>query len=276
MTPLSRRHLFTLTGAGLIGFAAAPFYAAPSPADTSGDKNTDKKRQQLAHIKRLAVISPFFGTDTLAKAAEAETGAKPEAAQNDGAKRDTRRRANKSDPARLAQYAGYLQKLQDDAQVYLPQRLGKRTGLEILNGESVANALKTLQVTPEKLFENNGRIKGTKFPLPLAAAMRQVADALHADAIVLGVLDEPRRANGKYLFDPFSGFSYEPGYVETHGGFYLMLPEGGEGLHGYMRVRNPMSKAGGREFVLADWIDAQELMIENMMDEWTYLLPKKP
>jgi hypothetical protein len=271
----------------LLGFyCVVACCVSPTQADTT----EAKKRALLAPVKRVAVLPPYFGTDTLAKAAklgEPKPGEEPvrEPAQEEKTekeKTENRRDQRAAQPPppgaenlKLGLYAGYLRKLQDDAQHYLPQRVAKRAGFEVIPEEEVRAALKTLQRTPEKMFQNDGRIKGSKFPLPLPDAVRDLAKALHADAVVLGVLDEPRRANGKYLFDPLYGLSYESGYVEAHGGFYLMLADGTEALHGYMRVRNPVSRAGGRQFVLPDWIDAQELMIENLMDEWTYYTPKK-
>ena len=241
-----------------------------------GQAKEDPKRALLSHVHRIVVIPAFYGTDTLTKAAKLMEDSKPKngsGAANDKPAPPPSER--KPEDARLIQNAGYLRKLQDDARAELPQRLAKRAGLEIVPEDEMNAAFKDLQLTPEKMFEGEGRMKGTRFPLPLAQPVRDMAKFCHADAVVLGVLDEPRRANGRYLFDPLFGFSYESGFVETHAGFYLMLPEGTEGLHGYMRVRNPLSRQAGRPFVLADWIDAQELMIENMMDEWTYYLPRK-
>lgn len=252
------------------------------------DTKEQQKRALLAHVHRVVVIPPFFGTDTLSKVAKPEENkqGEPTKSSQDNTEQANTEEGNKSvqpptaDPRKpldpkLVQYAGYLRKLQDDMRSHLPQRLTKRAGFEIVPEAELIAALKELHLTPEMLFENNGRMKGAKFPLPLPQAIRDMAKTLHADAVALGVLDEPRRASGKYYFDPLYGFNYESGYAETHGGFYLMLPDGTEGLHGYMRVRIPLSKAGGRSFVLADWIDAQELMVENMMDEWTYYLPKR-
>lgn len=240
------------------------------------DTHDDQKRALLAHVHRVVVIPAFFGTDTLQKADKLREESKPKADANGSANIPPPSPiGRKPEDARLLQNAEYLRKLQDAIRAGLPNRLAKRAGLQIVPDEEVNAALKDLQLTPEKMFENEGRMKGTRFPLPLAQAVRDVAKTCHADAVVLGVLDEPRRTNGRYFFDPLYGFSYETGFVETHAGFYLMLPDATEGLHGYMRVRNPLSRHAGRPFVLADWIDAQDLMIENMMDEWTYLLPKR-
>ncbi len=252
--------------------------------NTSGDKNADRKRVQLAHIRRVVVIPPFFGTDTILRATPPPGAAPPHTDANEPEPppkaNDARPLAlgdprNPIDP-KLTRYAEQLRKLQDAARAYLPQRLAKRAGFEVVPPDETANALRALGLTPEKMFMDDGRVKNTHFPLPLPDAIRKVSEALRADAVVLGVLDEPRRANGKYMYDPLYGFSYEPGFAEAHAGFYLMLPEGTEALHGYMRVRNPTSREGRREFVLADWADAQDLMIENLMDEWTYYTPKKP
>lgn len=290
------RYIDILAAIAFIGMHVCGMFMLPAKAirrDTPAKvvphpTNEARKRAQLAHVRRIVVIPPFFGTETLSKAAKpgnenktspisASDSTSP--AQSNSSRKDNNEPAENSvgsgtSNPNLRQYTIYLRKLQEDARKVLPERLTKRARFEVVPEEEVTAALKTLQLTPETMFENKGRIKGSKFPLPRAEAIRSVSEALHADAVVLGVLDEPRRANGKYFFDPLSGFSYEPGHVEAHGGFYLMLPEGTEALHGYMRVLNPLSKAGGRDFILPDWIDAQNLMIENLMDEWTYYTPK--
>ncbi len=269
-----RFHSPLLSVFACLSLAALLCHLAP---DARCDTRDDQKRALLAHVHRVVVIPAFFGTDTLTKADKLADNNKPKAGQDTPSNAPAPTPPNrKPEDARLLQNAETLRKLQDDVRATLPQRLARRAGLEIVSAEELASALKDLQLTPEKMFENEGRMKGTKFPLPLPQAVRDVAKICHADAVVLGVLDEPRRANSRYFFDPLYGFSYETGYVETHAGFYLMLPDATEGLHGYMRVRNPLSRVAGHPFVLADWIDAQDLMIENMMDEWTYYLPRKP
>ena len=286
--------LIAFSGISLCGIFTLPVKAflqdAPAKAIPHNNNSSEaRKRAQLAPVKRIVVIPPFFGTETLSKAAKpgnanknADATAKVETvttSQSMPARKDddaqTRNApGNGTSTPSLGQYVSNLRKLQEDARRVLPERLMRRAGFTVVPEEEVSATLKTLQLTPEKMFENSGRIKGSKFPMPRAEAVRSMSEALHADAVVLGVLDEPRRANGKYFFDPLSGFSYEPGHVEAHGGFYLMMPEGTEALHGYMRVLNPLSKAVGRDFILPDWIDAQNLMIENLMDEWTYYTPR--
>lgn len=289
--------LIAFSGTSLCGTLILPVKAFLQDVSTkavpqnTNNKNSSeaRKRAQLAPVKHIVVIPLFFGTETLNKVMKPGTdkknGSTPAQSESetisqsipprkdDDAQTGKTAGSGTSNP-NLVQYAENLRKLQEDARRVLPERLMRRAGFTVVPEEEVAATLKMLQLTPEKMFENNGRIRGSKFPLPRVEAIRSVSEALHADAIVLGVLDEPRRANGKYFFDPLSGFSYEPGHVEAHGGFYLMLPEGTEALHGYMRVLNPLSKAAGRDFVLPDWIDAQNLMIENLMDEWTYYTPR--
>ncbi len=248
-----------------------------------------RKRAQLATVKRVVVIPPFFGTETLKTPGKLDDKSdnrpqetnETEEEEKNAAKNRAKGADGKDDKHALQvdpnskRYREHLKKLEEHAQSYLPERLAKRAKFEIVPAIEVTAALKKLNLTPEKMFENGGMMKGTKFPMPRPEAIRNLSDALKADAIVLGVLDEPRRANGKYFYDPLYGFSYEPGNVEAHAGFYLMLAEGTELLHGYMRVRSPVSRANnGRDFVLPDWIDVQELMIENLMDEWTYYMRK--
>ena len=276
----------TLRALWLLAYAILIVVPIPPYANAGGRQSGDTRRVQLAHVRRVVVIPPFFGTDTIARAMP-EPPASGAAASSQGGARENAPNADAlttkpasdgarhTNDAKLAQYAAQLRKLQDEARVHLPQRLTKRAGFDVVPAEETADALKKLGLTPRQMFADEGRIKNTRFPLPLPDAIRKVSDALHADAVVLGVLDEPRRASGKYLYDPLYGISYEPGFAESHAGFYLMLPEGTEVLHGYMRVKIPTSGQGHRAFVLADWSDAQDLMIENLMDEWTYYLPNR-
>jgi len=225
-------------------------------ADTAGDK----KRAQLANVKRILVIPPFFGTDTLSKDHPQDektvSDTPPNAAQN------------------KAKYLADLRKLQTHAAEALPQRVADRTPYTVVPAAEVTQAMKDLKLTPEKLFQNNGRMQGTHFALPDLDAVRQLAARVHADAVLLGTLDEPRRTNGHYYLD-FGGVNYESSHVRSKAGFFVLLADGTEVLHDYLEVMHPLTRIGEREYLLADWTESEDLLIENFMDELTRYTPKK-
>src|SRR5579871_5891508 len=120
-------------------------------ADTAGDK----KRAQLAGVKRVAVIPPFFGTDTLSKG-------RPQGEPNDSKPAASGAAANKETSLT------YLRKLQAHVDEALPQQLAQRTPFTVIPAVETAQALKDLKLTPEKLFENDGMMQGSHFALPVA------------------------------------------------------------------------------------------------------------
>lgn len=238
-------------------------------ADTTGDK----RRAQMATVKRIAVVPLFFGTDTLRKfrppdkqEGKPDTGASP---GNSSAKP-----ANGSDP-RLQEYVQHLQKLEDHARARLPERVMARTPFQVVPAEEMNQAFKDLKLTPQKLFQNNGLMRGARFALPDSQAVHTLAARLHADAVLLGTLDEPRRSNGHYYFDPLDGINYTSAHVQSKAGFFVLLADGTEVLHDYIEVLHPLTRIGSQEFVLADWVDVEDQVIENLMDEWTRYTPAK-
>ena len=175
----------------------------------------------------------------------------------------------------MTQYVGYLKKIEAHVREWLPERVKVRTPFEVVPAEEVAEGLKDLKLTPEKVFQNNGRMRGSKFAAPDAAVVRQVAARLHADAVLLGTLDEPRRSNGKYTFDLLGGIGYDSPSVSCKAGYYLLLADGTEVLFNPIEVMHPLTSLGKRDFVLADWIETEEQVIENFMDELTRYTPVK-
>ena len=217
-----------------------------------GDATGDKRRTQLAKVQRVIVVPTFFGTETLGKLEYQKA--------NPG----------KGTPdAKMVGYAVQLRTLESHAREWLPQRIKARTNFLVVPAEELQAALKELKLTPQTLFQNAGMMKGKTFALPDSAMVRALAQRLHADAVLLSTMDEPRQSNGAYQFDPFSGLSYDSPKVQSKIGFWLLLTDGTEALHSYTEALHPVSKIGSRTFVLPDWTETQDEVIENFMDELT-------
>ena len=232
--------------------------AAVGPAQ--GDAAGDRKRAQLAPVKRLLVVPPFFGTETLTRA-------------------DAEAAAPKSDDAKpnekLAKYIGYLRKLEAHAKTELPERTAARTPFRVVPVAELADAFKELKLTPPQLFENDGRLRGTKFAAPKPEAIRRLATQLHAEAVLLGTLDEPRRSTGKYSYDFVTGINYSPASVRSRAGYSLFLADGTEVLTRAVEALHPLSRIGDREYLLADWMEAEDIAIEEFLDEVARYTPHK-
>lgn len=237
---------------GILGLGSTG--VLPARADATGEK----RKAQLAKVQRVAVLPSLWGTETLRKFDDQK--AHPESAQPD---------------AKLTEYAEHLRALETHAREWLPQRLKARTDFQLVPPEEVEAALKELKLTPEALFQNGGRMKGKSFAEPDAAAVRTLAQKLHADAILLSTLDEPRRSNGGLLFDPFVGLAYDAPKVSLKIAFRMLLPDATEIFHSYIEVLHPMTKLGARTFLRADWLETEDQVIENFMDELTRYTPLK-
>jgi hypothetical protein len=224
-----------------------------------GDAAGEKRRAQLAKIQRVVIVPAFFGTDTLSKLD----------AQKDHLEKG-------APDTKLVAYGAQLRTLESHVHEWLPQRLKARTNFQIVPPEEVQTALKELNLTPQTLFQNAGMMKGGKsFAAPDSAAVRTLAQRLHADAVLLATLDEPRHNSGAYLFDPLSGLSYDSPKVRSKIGFWMLLPDGAEVLHSYIEVLHPVSKIGSRTFLLTDWTETEDEVIEDFMDELTRYTPLK-
>jgi hypothetical protein len=223
-----------------------------------GDATGDKRRAQLTKVQRVIVVPPFFGTETLSKL-DAQT-AHPEKARPE---------------ARLIEYGKQLRSIENHVREWLPQRVTARTNFQIVPQEELQAALKELNLTPQTLFQNAGMMKGKSFAAPDIAMVRLLAQRLHADAVLLSTLDEPRHNSGAYLFDPLSGVSYDSPKVRGKIGFWLLLPDGTEVMHAYTEVLHPVSKLGSRTFLLTDWTETEDEVVEDFLDELTRYTPLK-
>ncbi len=223
-----------------------------------GDAAGEKRRAQLAKVQRVIIVPPFIGTETLSRL-DAQK-APPEKGKPD---------------AKLIAYGAQLRSLENHVREWLPQRVKARTNFQIVPTEELEAALKELNLTPQTLFQNAGKMKGRSFAVPDSAGVRALVQRLHADAVLLSTLDEPRHNSGAYLFDPLAGLSYDSPKVRGKIGFWLLLPDSTEALHAYMEVLHPVSKLGSRTFLLIDWTETEDQVIEDFLDELTRYTPLK-
>jgi hypothetical protein len=245
--------LFRITAVLLVS-GSCLFCSLSAQGDTTGDR----RRTQLAKVQRVVLIPPFLGTDTLSKLEDQK--AAPQKGKPDAA---------------LTQYTGQLRSLEAHAREWLPLRVTARTNFRIVPQDELMEALKDLKLTPQALFQNGGKMKGKSFAEPEGSAVRALAQRLHADAVLLSTLDEPRRNSGGYLFDPISGVTYDNPKVRVKMGFWLLLPDAADVLHEYTEVLHPVSKIGIRTFLLTDWTETEDQVIENFLDELTRYTPLK-
>ena len=227
-------------------------------ADVAGEK----KKTLLAEVKRLAVAPIFFSSSTLFKAEEQKRAAVPGSSDK------------KKPQTEMERYRAQLRSLEMDANQCLPARTTARTPYTIVSEEKVDSALKELKFTPQMLFQNRGKMKNGKFPLPDPAAVRKFCAFLHVDAVIMGTMDEPRRTNGQYFLDP-GGLNYDSAHVETKSGMFVMRADGSEVLHDYIETLHPLTKRRDKDFVLVDWRESTELMMEDFLDEVCRYAPAK-
>ena len=239
--------------------AVALLRLAPASA---AELSTGQKRAALANVTRVAIVPAYFGTSTL-------LGPEPDA------KPVSPPKLNAAQEKQQTKYRDYLTKLESAAHKRLPERFAVRTALQIVPDDEIQKALQTLTLTPDRLFQNHGRLRGTRFPAPDAELVRKLAAECHADAVLLDVMDEPRRNNGRVLFDPLAGASWETPDVRSKAAFYLLLRDGTEVLHDFVEALHPVTH-GGRDVLLVDWTEAQDTVIEDFMDELTRYTPEIP
>jgi hypothetical protein len=236
-----------------------------APRPLRADIPTEKKRALMATVKRVVVVPAFFATDTISKA-EANR-------KSNGS--DAGQPAPNSNEARQEEYAGQLRKLTEHVCSRLPGRVTARTPFTVVPADETIAALKTLGWTPDKLFQNGGRMRGARYPTPDPDAVKKLAANLHADAVLLTALDEPRRKNSRYIFNFLTGVDYRNAQVEARGGFYVVMADGTTVVYDDVDVAHPLTHIGKKEYLMVDWTEAQDVMIEDLLDEWVRYTPEK-
>lgn len=247
------------------------FLIAASLTGAFADKAGDKKRAQLANVRRLVVVPLFFGTETLGKVTDPDKAL--DRAVESALEKGKPKPPAKPDP-NLALYKEHLLKLEDLSAARLPVRVATRTPFQVVAADDLTAALKDLGLTPQKLFKENGRIRGSRFALPDPEAVHKLAARLQADAVLLGTMDEPRRTNGQTYLDMF-GLVTTPGFVRAKAGIFVVLPDGTEVLHAYVESLHPLTPTNKPAHLLADWQEATEQVIEDFLDELTRYTPEK-
>lgn len=230
--------------------------------DALADKAGDKRRTLLASVRRLVIVSPFVGL---------EAATKPEKQNGKGEAAKAQMLTGK-DGTEALPYADALRQLEETAGTHLPVRVAARTPYRIVPSAEVEEALKSLKLTPQQLFQENGRMRGTRFALPDAAPVRRLAAQLRADAVILVTLAEPRRNGERFIITPFS-FYNRSAFVTIKGGYFVLMADGTEAYHAYMETLRPMTPTGKPSHLLADWKDATRQMCEDFLDELTRYTP---
>lgn len=252
---LFRTHLINLLA--LCSLCAVPQIA-------QADKEGDACRALMTTVKRVAVVPPFFTAEILRKPEAAESAARAKTSKD-----------NKENKENIQFYLAQLRKLEARTKERLPERVAARTPFEVITYEELESAMEDLDLTPEQLFQNNGVMKGNRFPMLNPEVIKKLCSTLEVDAIVLGILDEPRRSNGRTIFDP-CGIYYESPHVRSRAGYFIVMADGTEALKPVLDVLRPLTRIGKREYLLVDWLEAQDVIVENLMDEWTRYTPAKP
>lgn len=232
----------------LFALASLPT-AIGSPA--RADTGEAQKRAALAGIRRLAIVPAFFVTRPRKSAATAPSKAEQ-------------------------QYTATLQQLQAHADKRLPARAADRLPYSIVPPSDVARALAALRLQPADLVQDSGKMKGNRYPLPNPDAVRRLAGRLHVDAVLITEMDEPRRENGHYFWSFPEGAGYDPSHVEFNGAFTVALADGAEVLQYRGSVEHPLTRVDRRTFLAVDWSEAEDLLVEDMLDEVTRYTPSQP
>lgn len=242
---------------------ATATFGASSAA--SADEAGDAKRAALQKVRRVAVIPSFFGTDTLGELPPRTD--KSGRQELEDAPTDEKARARRND------YIEVLKQLEIHARETLPTRLAARTPFVITAGADTAHILEALKMAPPAVFKNGGRIIGKKFDQPDTETVLKIATEAKADAVLLCVFDEPRKNSGGYYFDPLSGPGYDVPKVHDKATFDLITLDGKVVIHQTFEVVHPVTKLGQRLFLLADWTETVDQIIEDFMDELTRYTP---
>jgi hypothetical protein len=207
--------------------------------------------------------APFIATDSLGELPGSPTNKKPDP--------ETEKRKEE-----WAAYLGILKQLEEHGRARILERARVRLPFTVVSADATAEALKGLKLTAPALFTEGGRLKGRKFDLPDTEKLKSFAARVHADAVLTGCFDEPRKSNGHFFFDPLAGAGYESPKVTLRGEFAVYLADGSLVLKYGLDEAHPLTQMGKRQYLAADWMETQELAIEDLMDELTRYTPLKP
>ena len=223
------------------------------PRARAADGAADRLRHELAPVRRVAVLPAFFGATT---------------ATDDG----TENQKQGEEPKRK-EYLADLQTLADHEKMQMPGRVEARTPFKVTAASEVCAALRDAKLTPEKMFQNEGRIRNMKFSPPDPIAVKEIANRLHVDALILTTLDAPHRTNGQYYVDVY-GLNYDAAHARAKAAFFVVLADGTEVFHDYVEALHPVTRSSGsRSYIMADWTEAEDTVVEDFLDELSRYTP---
>ena len=137
---------------------------------TAGATELKINREALTKVTRIAIIAPFFCTDTLKREAK---------------------------NAGQQQYRETLRMLEETLQHRLPGSLGESQRFRIAPPELVTRKLHVLGWTPQDLYEDEAALQG-KWPVPIPKRAVKLANLLKVDAILFAVMREPASVKEGY------------------------------------------------------------------------------
>ncbi len=240
-TELTRKNnMRYLCGAVILMLAGVLGASAPN-------HQRSQQRTVLQEIRTIAVVPPFFGV--------------PNSALPKG--------KNLAETIALqTAYRSTLRTLKKEAINRLPQRITSRLNLKVMPTQQVVSLLSAHHVIGRDLFSNHGDIIHGGYPKLNLAACAHLCAMLHVNAVLVTDLDGPQRIGGHYVFVPLQGSGYEPSHVVSKAQFDVVDGNGLLILYADETVQHPATRIGAQQFVFADWLEAQNLLIENFMDYW--------
>jgi hypothetical protein len=216
----------------------------------------DAKRDwmTLESVRRIAIISPFFCTETLTrKPADAEGKA----------------------------YQSDLRALEATMRKSLPRSLAEPGRYRIAPPALTARALRALHWTPRDLFAANGVARKGDWPAPDLQRIAKVAQRLNVDAIFLGTMREPASIGDGLRFhhdnwnpNPLNwGFQrIRPHVLSPRVRAFLVTRNGTVVWQDEQMADHPRTKQRTERTLLLDWQEATAQVAQQLADS-LYRLP---
>lgn len=211
--------------------------------------------EELAHVKRIAVVPPFFCTEAAYK-----PGDEKERAYQDG-----------------------LQKLNATMQKALPNFLAEQPDrFRVAPPPLTERALKALHWQPCDLFVNGGKLADGRWPVPDPERIATLAKRLRVDAIVVGSMRDPasighglRIHHNPWSLNPLNwGFQRITPHVLSPRVQAFLITDGGtiawkdEQMADHPRTSHPNARN-----LLVDWEEATEQVAQQLADSLLRLPP---
>lgn len=239
--------LKSMTLLGVIG-SALLCGAMASALDAKRDWTT------LESVRRIAIISPFFCTETLTR--------KPA---------DTEDRAYQSD----------LRSLEKTLRRSLPRSLAEPGRYRIAPPALTARVLRVLHWQPCDLFADNGVARKGDWPAPDLRRIAKVAQRLNVDAIFIGTMREPASIGDGLRFhhetwnpNPLNwGFQRIRSHVlSPRVRAFLVTRNGAIVWQDEQMADHPRTKERTERTLLLDWQEATTQVAQQLADS-LYRLP---